>query len=315
MDSTPMTNKELRQQKKQQKLDAKMEKRRIEAAKPRSYWGSVFFRLRSNRRAMISLFLLLTIVLGCILVPMLSPYDYISYDVPNRNQPPSLAHPLGTDSLGRDLMVRLFQGGRISLGISLAVTFIQCVLGVVLGCLAGFYGGIIDTIIMRISEIFMSFPFLIMCITIVSVFGSSSFALIFTLAILSWPSITRIVRGQILTLREQEYMEACEALGISDYRRIFRHLLPNVLAYVIVYATLGMASVILTETSLSFLGLGVAPPMPTWGNLIQEARNMTVIASRVWIWVPPGVMIFLSVMCFNLLGDGLRDAIDPKMKR
>ena len=139
--------------------------------------------------------------------------------------------------------------------------------------------------------------------------------LILVLAILSWPSIARIVRGQILSLRELEYMEACEALGISDIKRIFRHLLPNVLAYVIVYATLGMASVILTETSLSFLGLGVSPPTPTWGNMIQEAKNILVIQQKWWYWIPPGLAIFSSVMCFNLLGDGLRDAIDPKLKR
>ncbi len=147
------------------------------------------------------------------------------------------------------------------------------------------------------------------------VFGNSVTNLIIVLALLSWPSIARIVRGQILTLREMEYMEACEALGISDFRRIFRHLLPNVLAYVIVYATLGMASVILTETSLSFLGLGVSPPTPTWGNMIQEARNTLIIQQKWWYWIPPGICIFISVMCFNILGDGMRDAIDPKMKR
>ena len=177
------------------------------------------------------------------------------------------------------------------------------------------YGGIVDIIIMRIAEIFMSFPFMIFCITIVAVFGNSIPNLIFILALLSWPSIARIVRGQILTLREMEYMEACEALGISDFRRIFKHLLPNVLAYVIVYATLGMASVILTETSLSFLGLGVSPPTPTWGNMIQEARNMLIIQNKWWYWIPPGICIFISVLCFNILGDGMRDAIDPKMKR
>ena len=168
---------------------------------------------------------------------------------------------------------------------------------------------------MRLGDVFLSFPFMMICITIVSVFGNSIPTLIFVLAILSWPSIARIVRGQILTLREMEYMEACEALGISDVRRIFKHLLPNVLAYVIVYATLGMAGVILTETSLSFLGLGVSPPTPTWGNMIQEARNTLIIQYKWWYWIPPGICIFISVMCFNILGDGLRDAIDPKMKR
>lgn len=283
--------------------------------KPQTYWSGVLHRFRKNHRAMISLFILLFIVISCVVVPLISPYKMESVSMDERDVVPSQRHWFGTDKVGRDLFTRLFYAGRISLGIALAVTAAQCVIGVIMGCLSGFYGGVIDGIIMRLCDIFMSFPFLIMCITIRAVFGNSIPILILTLALLSWPSIARIVRGQILTLREMEYMEACEALGISDARRIFKHLLPNVLAYVIVYATLGMASVILTETSLSFLGLGVSPPTPTWGNLIQEARNLFVIQSKWWYWIPPGLAIFISVMCFNLLGDGLRDAIDPKMKQ
>jgi peptide/nickel transport system permease protein len=283
--------------------------------KNQSYWGEVFHRLRKNKMAMISLYILIAIITLCIIIPIISPYSIETTDMKNREQAPNAEHLLGTDKIGRDLFVRLFYAGRISLGLALAVVFLECVIGVVLGSLSGFYGGIIDAIIMRLAEIFMSFPFMMFCITVVAVFGNSVPTLIFVLALLSWPSIARIVRGQILTLREMEYMEACESLGISDFRKIFRHLLPNVLAYVIVYATLGMASVILTETSLSFLGLGVSPPTPTWGNMIQEARNMLIIQKRWWYWIPPGICIFLSVMCFNILGDGMRDAIDPKMKR
>jgi len=280
-----------------------------------TYWGSVFRRFRKNRIAVISLILLTAIVLACVFVPILSPYRMESTAMDRRDLPPSAEHWLGTDQIGRDRFTRLFYGGRISLGIALAVTAVECLIGVLLGSLAGFYGRLVDAAIMRLCEIFQSFPFLMMCITIAVVFGNSIPALILTLAILSWPPVARIVRGQILTLREMEYMEACEALGISDARRIFKHLFPNVLAYVIVYATLGMAGVILTETSLSFLGLGVSPPTPTWGNLIQEARDLLVIKNKWWYWVPPGCAIFVSVMCFNLVGDGLRDAIDPKMKR
>ena len=280
-----------------------------------TYWGSVFHRFRQNRVAVVSFFVLLAIVLACVFVPILSPFRIEGTAMDARELPPNATHWLGTDRIGRDLFTRLFYGGRISLGLALAVTSVQCVIGVVLGSLAGFYGKTVDSIIMRLCEIFQCFPFLMICITIVMVFGNSIPTLIFTLALLTWPSIARIVRGQILTLREMEYMEACEALGISDSRRIFKHLLPNVLAYVIVYATLGMASVILTETALSFLGLGVSPPTPTWGNLIQEARDLLVIKNKWWYWIPPGCAIFVSVMCFNLVGDGLRDAIDPKMKR
>jgi peptide/nickel transport system permease protein len=290
-------------------------KKQTNIYKNQSYWGEVFSRLRKNKMAMVSLYLLIIVIALCIIIPIISPYSIETTDMKNREQHPNSVHLLGTDKIGRDLFVRLFYAGRISLGLALAVVFLECLIGVVLGSLSGFYGGMIDAVIMRLAEIFLSFPFMMFCITVVAVFGNSIPTLIFVLALLSWPSIARIVRGQILTLREMEYMEACEALGINDVRRIFKHLLPNVLAYVIVYATLGMASVILTETSLSFLGLGVSPPTPTWGNMIQEARNMLIIQHKWWYWIPPGICIFISVMCFNILGDGMRDAIDPKMKR
>lgn len=283
--------------------------------KNQSYWGEVIYRLRKNKMAMLSLYMLIIMIGLCVLVPMLSSYSIETTDMQNRDQSPSAEHWLGTDKIGRDMFVRLFYGGRISLLLALAVVTLECFIGVILGSISGFYGGIADVIIMRIAEIFMSFPYVMFCITVVAVFGNSIAILIFVLALISWPSIARIVRGQILTLREMEYMEACEALGISDMRRIFKHLLPNVLAYVIVYATLGMAGVILAETSLSFLGLGVSPPTPTWGNMIQEARNTLIIQQKWWYWIPPGICIFISVMCFNILGDGMRDAIDPKMKR
>jgi len=279
-----------------------------------SYWGMVLRRFRKNKLAMVSLIILSAMILLCIFVPIISPYSIESIDTDHMAEPPSAAHWLGTDKIGRDLFTRVFYAGRISLGIALIVTLLDSAIGVVLGSIAGFYGKLWDTIIMRLAEIFQSFPFLMFCITVVSIFGSGTVTLVLVLALLSWPSISRIVRGQILALRELEYMEACEALGISDVKRIFRHLLPNVLAYVIVYATLGMASVILTETSLSFLGLGIAPPTPTCGKLIQEARDILVIQQKWWYWIPPGICIFGAVMCFNLLGDGLRDAIDPKMK-
>jgi len=280
-----------------------------------SYWGEVFYRLRKNKAAMLSLFILIIMIALCIVVPLVSPYEIQTTNAAEKDQSPSFRHLLGTDRMGRDLFTRLFYAGRISLGVALSVVLIECIIGVVLGSIAGYYGGIIDAVIMRTAEILMSFPFMIICITIVSILGNSIPALIIVLAILNWPNIARIVRGQILTLREMEYMEACEALGISDARRIFRHLLPNILAYVVVYATLGMASVILVETSLSFLGLGVSPPVPTWGNMIQEARNLLIIQQKWWYWIPPGICIFISVMCFNILGDGIRDAIDPKLKR
>ena len=285
------------------------------STKEDSYWRGVWRRLKQNKLAMISLFILILIVGACIFVPMFSKYSMYEVIAADANQPPSAKHLLGTDKIGRDLFVRLFYGGRVSLGIAIAVTVLETLIGVVLGSMAGFFGGIVDTIISRISEMFMCFPFLMICITLQAIFGTSIMTLITILAVLSWPSIARIVRGQILSLREMDYMEACRALGISNKRQIFKHLFPNVLAYIIVYVTLSMASVILTETSLSFLGLGVSMPTPTWGNLIQEARNLLVLQKKWWYWIPPGSAIFLTILCFNILGDGLRDAIDPKMQK
>lgn len=280
-----------------------------------SYWGGVLYRFKKNKMAMVSLVILVILVLACIIVPWLSPFSMEGTNTSLKDIPPNSTNLLGTDNIGRDLFTRLFYGGRISLFIALIVTLIESLIGVFLGSISGYYGGVVDGIIMRLSEIFMSFPFLIMAITIRAVFGNSLIILILILSLLSWPSIARIVRGQILSLRELEYMEACEALGISDFKRMFKHLFPNVLAYVIVYATLSMASVILTETALSFLGLGVSPPTPTWGNMIEAARSSQTIRKKWWYWIPPGTCIFISVMCFNIIGDGLRDAIDPKMKR
>lgn len=287
----------------------------LQAEKQHSYWAQVFAHLKNNKLAMVSAVILVILVIACILVPIFSSHDIVTTNSAVSNSPPSAEHWFGTDHLGRDLFVRFFYAGRISMTVALAVTFFTCLLGVVLGCISGFYGKFVDTIIQRLSEIFMSIPFLVAIIVVVGFFGGSLFVLVAVFSVLSWPGICRIVRGQILALRELEYMQACEALGLSDFRRIFRHLLPNVMAYVIVYATLSMGSVILTESALSFLGLGIAPPTPSWGNMIQAARAPVVLMERWWIWVPSGVAIFAVVMCFNLIGDGLRDAIDPKMKR
>lgn len=283
--------------------------------KYQSFWGQLFTELRKNKMAMVSFFVLVTLIAACIFVPIFSSHDIVTTNPSYANMPPDSTHWLGTDHLGRDFFVRFFYAGRISLTVALVVTVLTSILGVVLGCISGFYGKFIDTVIQRINEIFMCIPFLVMCIVVAAFFGSSIPVLITILTILSWSGICRIVRGQILALRDLEYMQACEALGLSDFRRIFRHMLPNVMAYVIVYATLSMGSVILTETALSFLGLGIAPPTPSWGTMIQAARQVVVLTERWWFWVPSGVAIFTVVMCFNLIGDAMRDALDPKMKR
>ncbi len=296
---------------------------------------TVLRRLAKNKMATVSLVIIVLLVVSCIVVPLITGFGINQNDMLHSKEAPSGTHLLGTDLNGRDVLTRLFYGGRISLLISILVTAIEVFLGLVLGMVAGYYGGRIDNLIMRISDVLLSLPFLIISITIIAVFGSpsaeqfpglSSFVIAFgeenwsvlllvlVLSVLSWPSLARIIRGQVLSLREQEFMEACEALGIRDRSRIFRHLLPNCMSSVIVYATLGIASVILTETAMSFLGMGVNPITPTWGNMIQEAQNLVNIQKRPWLWVPAGLLIFITVMCFNILGDGLRDALDPKMK-
>lgn len=285
-------------------------------AKHESLWKSVFVSLKKNKMAMVSLVVLTLLVLASIIIPLVSPFDTITTNADISRQAPCATHWLGTDDLGRDMFTRFFYAGRISLSIALVATIFTCLIGVFLGSISGYYGGFIDTIIMRVVEAFMSVPFLVMAIAFAGLSGAPSIVnLVVIFTILSWPSVARIVRSQILSLRDLEYMQACEALGISDLRRMFRHLLPNVMAYIIVFATINMAGILLTEAALSFLGLGVSPPTPTWGNMIQSALTRVVLEERWWFWIPPGIAIFVTVMCFNLLGDGLRDALDPKMKR
>ena len=291
------------------------EQRVIEVIVPQkaeTYFSVVSRQFMKNKLSVGALIMLCFIVLLCIFVPILSPYSMYGTSVDMRFIPPSAQHWFGTDIIGRDLFTRLFVGGRISLGIAFAATLITTIIGVILGGISGFYGKWVDTCIMRLSEMILALPFFLIAIVIVALFGSSIQTLIIVFSAFFWPSIARIIRGQILVLRETEYMKACEALGINDYSRIVKHLMPNLLPFIIVYATLSMAGVILAETGLSFLGLGVSPPTPTWGNLMEPARELMHLMNRPWLFIPPGIMIFLTIMCFNIVGDGLRDAVDPK---
>ena len=281
-------------------------------AKSESFYAVVWRQFMKNKLSVGALIMLCFIILMCIFVPILSPYSMYGTSPDMRFTPPSAQHWFGTDVIGRDLFTRLFVGGRISLGIALASTALTTLIGVTLGGISGFYGKWADTLIMRLTEIIMALPFFLIAIVIVALFTSSIQTLIIVFSAFFWPGIARIIRGQILVLRETEYMKACEALGINDYSRIVKHLMPNLLPFIIVYATLSMAGIILAETGLSFLGLGVSPPTPTWGNLIEPARELMHLMNRPWLFIPPGIMIFLTVMCFNIVGDGLRDAIDPK---
>ncbi len=281
-------------------------------------WMIAWERFRKNKIAVVGGVLFFTIVLSVIFIPMLSPFGLGDFILEDKELEPSAKHWLGTDEQGRDVFFRLFLGGRISILVGLMAAGVSVTLGSLVGGIAGFYGGRVDNLLMRFAEIVSSIPFLPTVITISSALmfrvssGQKMYLVMFLIGILSWPGLARIVRGQILSLREQEFMQATEILGISDRSKIVKHLLPNVLAFIIVSATLGMASAILTEAGLSFLGMGVTPPTPTWGNMVERARNTNVFRNMQWLWIPPGVMIMLTVVSINLLGEGLRDAFDPK---
>ena len=235
---------------------------------------------------------------------------------------PSVSHPMGTDGNGMDLLARLMYGGRISLLIGFVVVFIELIIGVIVGGVAGYFGGWVDTLLMRVVDIVYCIPAMPLYLILGSVmdhYEVSSTTRIYLLcvimAVIGWVGIARIVRGQILSLREQEFMIAAEATGISVRRRIFKHLVPNVIPQLIVFATMGLGDIILVEASLSFLGLGVKYPAATWGSIINAVNDSYVMTNYLFVWVPAGLMILLTVLAFNFVGDGLRDAFDPKMKR
>lgn len=297
------------------------DKERMSKAKAIGPWQLAWERFRKNKVAVAGATIFIIIVLLVTFGPMLSPYQMSEFVLENKNLPPSSQHWLGTDEQGRDVLLRILLGGRISILVGLMAAGVSVVLGSLIGGIAGYYGGRIDNILMRFAEIVYSIPFTPTVISISAALmfkvpsDQKMFLVMVLIGILSWPGLARIVRGQILSLREQEFMQATEALGLSDRSKIARHLLPNTFAFVIVSATLGMASAILTEAGLSFLGLGVSPPIPTWGNMVERARNNKVFTNYPWMWLPPGIMIMLTVVSINLLGEGLRDAFDPKESR
>ncbi|NLB19497.1 MAG: ABC transporter permease [Clostridium sp.] len=281
-------------------------------------WKIAWGRFKQNKIAMFGGILFIVIVLACIFIPMFSRFGINDFDFAMKKLPPSSEYWLGTDEQGRDVFLRLFLGGRMSLLVGVIAAGFTVIIGATIGGIAGYYGGWVDNLLMRFAEVVYSIPF---TPTVITISGAlmfkvdpkyKMFIVMFLIGILSWPGLARLVRGQILSLREQEFMQATEILGLTTRSRIMKHLLPNTFAYIIVSATLGMAGAILTEASLSYLGLGVTPPTPTWGNMIERARTAEVFRNLQWLWVPPGIMIMLTVLSINLLGEGLRDAFDPK---
>lgn len=294
---------------------------KVAVKRPASPWKTAMRRFARNRFALAGLIILILMFLISFIGPLFSPYELEDYDLAYKNQPPNSAHWLGTDKLGRDILLRTMLAGRISLTVGLVATGISVVIGATLGAVAGFYRRGADTIIMRIADIFMSLPSLPILIILGAVLSDLKvdsadriYFLMLIIGLLGWTSLSRLVRGQMLMLREMEFMQATDALGLRDRRKIFRHLMPNVVPIIIVSATLGVASAIIYESALSFLGIGVVPPTPSWGNMISAANNLIDFRKRPWLWVPPGMCILITVTAINLIGDALRDALDPKMK-
>ncbi len=271
----------------------------------------VWARFRRHRLALVGSVILLALVLIAVLAPLLLNLDPYKVDLRSYRKPPTAEHWLGTDAAGRDVLARLVYGARVSLSVGVVAVGIYTFLGVVLGAVAGYRGGKVDSVIMRLADIVMAFPRLIIIITLASLIGPSIVNVMVIIGLLGWPSIARIVRGMFLTLREREFVLGARVSGASDTRIMFRHIVPNVIAPVIVAATFGMAGAILLEAGLSFLGLGVQPPMASWGNMLNAAQSLTILEGMPWLWLPPGIMIAVTVLSLNFVGDGLRDALDP----
>lgn len=270
--------------------------------------------MKKNKLILIGTSILTTLIIVSFIGPLFIKQDISSVDLYNISSPPSGEHLLGTDDLGRDVLARLLYGGRVSLLVGVFATMLQVMIGTILGVIAGYLGGAIDAIIMRIVDIVMCFPFFIVAIALAAIVGPSVVNLIIIIAILSWTDIARIVRAEVLSIKERDFIMASKAIGFNNLDIILKHIIPNVLSSILVATTLSMATAILMEASLSFLGMGVKPPMPSWGNMLTSAQNMRTLSSEWWLWIPPGFMIIISVLAINFLGEGLRRKLDPKRK-
>jgi peptide/nickel transport system permease protein len=272
----------------------------------------IWRRFRKHRLALISLIFIVFLLAVAILAPWLMPYPYDEIDVPNAFAPPSSEHLMGTDQLGRDVLSRLMWGTRISLYVGIAATLLGQLVGVLVGAVSGYYGGRVDSLLMRLVDFFLTLPSLPLLLVLSVILAASVNTVILILALLGWMGAARLVRGVVLSLREQEFIEASHALGMSDWKIIIRHMIPNSMAPVIVSITLGIGTTIIVEAALSFLGFGVRPPTPSWGNMLNRVQDYILMNPLLAVY--PGLAIFLTVLAFNFMGDGLRDALDPRLK-
>lgn len=268
--------------------------------------------LRGNPLTLAGAIIVTALTAIAIVGPVLTPYDPAAQELPNRLQPPSLAHPLGTDQFGRDMLTRIIYGARFSMGIALAVTAIRVVIGTGVGLVAGYAGGWVDEVLMRVVDIQLAFPGLILALVVAGILGPSLQNLMIALAVVGWATYARVVRGSVLSVKERDYIAAAQLNGIPRHRLFRRHLLPNVINPVIVIGTLNLGTVVLATAGLSFIGLGAQPPTPEWGTMLAGGREYIRQAS--WLVNAPGIAIALTVLGFNLLGDGLRDLLDPRQQ-
>jgi peptide/nickel transport system permease protein len=288
-----------------------------ESANSRSFWGEALHQLRRDRLTLAAMSLLLVLTLGCIFAPPFIEHQLNlnanRTDVLNRLKPPGFHNNiLGTDSLGRDQLVRLLYGGRVSLGVAYGASFMSMTIGLVVGLIGGYYGGRIDDFITWVVSTLSAIPFIFLLILVAVIFSPSPETLIILLGVLGWIGTSRLVRGEVLTLKERDFIVAARALGAPTSHILLRHLLPNLISLVIVSLTIDAGGLILVESGLSFLGLGVRAPTPSWGNMLTDARKLVVTGTHLIYW--PGIMIIITVLCFFLIGDGLRDAFDPRSR-
>ena len=269
-------------------------------------------RFRRHHLALVASVIMIVLIFLAVFAPFIAAHDPYTPDMYNVRKPPSRTHILGTDGSGRDVFARLLFGGRVSLAVGLVAVSIYLTIGTILGATAGYRGGVADFIIMRITDTVMCFPTLLIILTLVPLVGPSIFNIMVIIGLLGWTGIARLVRGEFLSLSQRDFVLAARASGVQERRIIFRHILPNVVGPLVVAATFGIAGAIMSEAGLSFLGLGVQAPQASWGNMLNAATSFAILTGKPWLWLPPGLMIAITVLSINFIGDGLRDALDPR---
>jgi peptide/nickel transport system permease protein len=271
-----------------------------------------WLRFRRHPLAVLGSVMFIVILLLALFAPVFDRYEPNKLSLADKFQAPSVEHFLGTDRVGRDIWSRTLHGGRVSLLVGFAAALVSMIVGVILGGLSGYYGGWVDMLIMRFTDVIMTFPQVVIILTVATFVGQGILNVIFLIGLFSWPGTARLVRGQVLSLREEQFVLAAQSLGARDFAIIFKHIMPSVIAPLLASLTFAINGAVLLEAGLSFLGVGIPLPTASWGNMLETARSLDVLQDGPWMWIPPAVMILVNVLAINFIGDGLRDALDPK---